>query len=124
MKNQFKIHNHNPLMLLYDMKRYHIWMHKQGHSKSDHHHSFAGCAVLIHLNQSSLNSLQRIDESAVVYGRRVDDFLNEFSVTVGISCGDMDEDLQVLHPVSQCQHLLGGQDIQLHCISDGGKRKR
>lgn len=66
------------------------------------------------------NLLQRINESAVVYGWRVDDFLNELSVTVGVGCGDVNEDLQVLHPVGQCQHFLGGQDIQLHCIPEKG----
>lgn len=62
--------------------------------------------------------LQRVDESAVVYRGRVDDLLDELSVTVGVGCGDVDEDLQVLHPVRQGQHLLRGQDVQLHCISE------
>lgn len=70
------------------------------------------------------NILQRVDESAVVYGRRVDDFLNELSITVGVGCGDVNENLQVLHPVGQCQHLLGGQDIQLHCISERKRERR
>lgn len=68
--------------------------------------------------------LQRIDEFAVVYRGRVDDFLNELPVTVGVGCGDVNKDLEVLHLVGQCQHLLGGQDIQLHCISEKREKKR
>lgn len=68
------------------------------------------------LKEQSL--LQCIDELVVVYGWRVDYFFNELSVTVGVGCGDVKEDLQVLHPVGQCQHLLGSQDIQLQCISE------
>lgn len=64
------------------------------------------------------NLLQRINESAVVNGGRVDDFLDELPVTVGVSRGDVNENVQPLHPASQCQHLLRGQDIQLHCISE------
>lgn len=67
------------------------------------------------------NLLQRIDESAVVYRRRVDDLLDELAVTVSIGCGDMNEDLQVLHLAGQRQHFLSGQDIQLHCIPENGE---
>lgn len=64
------------------------------------------------------NLLQRINQSAVVNGWRVDYFINKLSVTVGVGCGDMNEDLQVLHSVGQCEHFLGGEDIQLHCIPE------
>lgn len=68
-----------------------------------------------------ISLLQRVDESAVVYGGRVDELLDELSVTVSVGCGDVDEDLQVLHPVRQGQHLLRGQDVQLHRISEREK---
>lgn len=69
------------------------------------------------------NLLQGINQSAVVNGRRVDYFINKLSVTVGVGCGDMNEDLQVLHSVGQCQHFLGGEDIQLHCIPEKFDRR-
>lgn len=68
--------------------------------------------------RTQISLLQRIDEFVVVYGGRVDNFLNELTITVGVGCRDMKEDLQVLHLVGQCHHFLGGQDIQLHCISE------
>lgn len=73
-------------------------------------------------DQRKQDVLQTVDEFAVVYGRRVDDLLDEVFVTVGVGCGDVNENLQVLHPASKCQHLLGGQNIQLHCIPDTQKR--
>lgn len=71
------------------------------------------------INWFQISLLQRVDEFAVVYGGRVDHFLYELSVTVGVGCGDVNKDLQVLQPVGQRQHLLSGKDIQLHCISKG-----
>lgn len=90
--------------------------------KKKHHYQFNYAAA--NLKFSHYNLLQRVDESAVVNWGRVDNFLNELSVTVGVGCGDVNKDLQVLHLVGQCQHLLGSQDIQLHCISDREKRDR
>lgn len=119
IKNPFKTHIHHPI-ILHDHP--HSWIHKQGHQKKKHHYQFNYAAA--NLKFSHYNLLQRVDESAVVNWGRVDNFLNELSVTVGVGCGDVNKDLQVLHLVGQCQHLLGGQDIQLHCISDREKRDR
>lgn len=47
----------------------------------------------------------------------IDHLFDELSVTVGVGCGDVDEHLQMLHSVSQANHLLCGQHIQLHGIS-------
>lgn len=119
IKNPFKTHIHHPI-ILHDHP--HSWIHKQGHQKKKHHYQFNYAAA--NLKFFHYNLLQRVDESAVVNWGRVDNFLNELSVTVGVGCGDVNKDLQVLHLVGQCQHLLGGQDIQLHCISDREKRDR
>lgn len=47
----------------------------------------------------------------------IDHLFDELSVTVGVCCGHVDEHLQMLHSVSQANHLLRGQHIQLHGIS-------
>ena len=62
----------------------------------------------LNIKKATANLLQGIDEFAVVHRRRVDDLLNELPVTVGIGRGDVQEYLQVLHPVGQGHHLLGG----------------
>lgn len=71
-----------------------------------------------------LNSLQGIEEFAVVDGERVDHFLDQLAVTVGEGGGYVDEDLQVLHPVGQLQHLLRGADVKLHRVSERENRQR
>lgn len=68
--------------------------------------------------RAPLHLLQCINEFVVVYWRRVDYFFDELLVTVGVGRGDVKEDLKVLYLVGQRYHLLCGQDIQLHCISD------
>lgn len=90
-------------------------------AKRKHHPSLQAknqVAASVLLSLCSLNLLQGIDELAVVHRGRVDDLLDELPVTVGISRGHVEEDLQVLHPVGQRHHLLGGQDVQLHGISE------
>ena len=76
-------------------------------------------SVSVHRKPVHVNLLQSVDEPPVVDGWRVDDLLDELPVTVGVGRGDVEEDLQLLHPVGQGQHLLCGQDVQLHRISEG-----
>lgn len=64
------------------------------------------------------NILQTVDEFAVIDGGRVDDLLDQVFVTVGVRCGDVNENLQMFHPASERQHLLGGQNVQLHRIPE------
>jgi len=64
-----------------------------------------------------IDLLQGINEFSVVDGWSVDDLLDELPVTVGVGCGDVEQDLQVLHGVCQCHHLLGCKDVQLESIS-------
>lgn len=68
------------------------------------------------------HSLQGFDELPRLHGRRVDDLVDVLAVAVCIGGGDVDEGLEVGHPLGQAQELLRRHDVQLQRVSAGGRR--
>lgn len=72
----------------------------------------------------SQDLLKCVYELPVIDRWWIDHLFNELSVTVGVGCGHVDKHLQMLHSVSQINHLLCGQHIQLHGISAAKRQKK
>ncbi len=72
----------------------------------------------------SQDLLKCVNEFPVIDRWWIDHLFNELSVTVGVGCGHVDKHLQMLYSVSQVNHLLRGQHIQLHGISAAEGQKK
>ncbi len=72
----------------------------------------------------SQDLLECVYEFPVIDRWWIDHLFNELSVTVGVCCGHVDKHLQMLYSVSQVNHLLCGQHIQLHGISAAEGQKK